>query len=113
MGYLMDRTPFCNYYGQLDRELLGDNIGIYIVDEAFTRLLEKYKQHLIEEQAKIIKDLHRTFKKDIEEFKMSVQSLSDRFVKMEKELCIKKKKEEKKNAKQKVQLKDDESIKAS
>ena len=38
----------CNYYGPFDGPLIGDNIGIYCVDELFKRRLEKHEYRIVE-----------------------------------------------------------------
>lgn len=74
---------FCNYYGQLDGELLGDNIGIYCVDEAYQRILEKHENHLIKTQENLIKNLRKSFSEDIKSFKFALSNIDERLNKLE------------------------------
>lgn len=69
--------PHCNYYGRLHGPLLGDNIGILCVDEAYKRLLEKHELLLAQSQEKLIKEFKKSFKDDINEFTNQVKRLAD------------------------------------
>lgn len=97
----MEEIPNCNYYGRLHGPLLGDNIGVYCVDEAFSRLLDKYEERLKESQNRLIVTLKKSFSDEIKSFKESVIDLKIRISKLEVMIVTKDKKEKRDDKNQK------------
>jgi len=74
---------FCNYYGQLGGELLGEPWGIFAVNEAFARIVEKQEAALIKKQQAIIETLKRTFIDEIKDAKKAIDKLAKRVLVLE------------------------------
>ena len=75
------------YYGELGGKLYGDNLGVFAVDEAFKRVLDKHEDHLVKTQAKIIADLRRSFADETKDLVKNIQVLSKRISDLEKKAC--------------------------
>lgn len=75
------------YYGSHDGELLTDqSLGIYMIDEAYQRILDKHEIELINKQASIISDLKKTFSNDIKNISKKFDVINDRIKIMESKL---------------------------
>lgn len=93
----MDSRPlYCNYYGRLEGELLGDNVAIMAVDEAMLRIVEKNEDKLIKIQEKIVEQLRNSFRDEIREFRNTVKLLNQRMTEIESQLPKKEEKGKKK-----------------
>lgn len=68
----------CNYYGTLKGRRYGNSIGLYIVDEAYKRLLEKHEEKLAKLQHKMIADLRLSFSDEIRAFKKDYEKMAKR-----------------------------------
>lgn len=71
--------PYCSYYGRLNGELYGRNIGLYMVDDAFGRIVDKHEKSLIKLQ-EIIKN---SFTETIKVFNKRLDILSERIAALE------------------------------
>ena len=80
----MNTRAYCNYYGELEGELLGNNLGLTMVDEAYQRILDKHEDRLFKDQGKIISDLKKTFSDELKRFNKELSFLSKRVVDLEK-----------------------------
>lgn len=79
-------NEFCNYYGQLHGQLIGNNVGVLIVDQCFIELLEKYETRLSKHQVKLLASLKKSFIDDIKLFKKKVDMINTRFTDLEKKV---------------------------
>ena len=82
---MLDQTEIpCTYYGSLTEPLQGDNLGVFLLDEAFTRVVEKHEAKLEKIQDRIIARLKATFDTEIKEFYATVRKLDLRITELEK-----------------------------
>lgn len=71
-------NDFCNYYGRLQTKLYGDNLVVYMIDEAMKRILDKHEAHLIRTQERMVSTLKKTFDDEIGRFTKEINKLVEK-----------------------------------
>lgn len=76
-----------SYYGFNEGKLLTDQtIGIYMVNEAYHRILKKHESELIKKQESIISNLKNTFAEDLKKMSKQYNLVTDRLKSIETQL---------------------------
>lgn len=101
-GDRMQKVDYCNYYGRLEGELKGNNLGVHFVDEAFKRIIDKHDEDLKKKNLKLINEVKKMFIEDIKRFTELVEGMEKRIrclEKINKDLEKEKEEEEKEEKK--------------
>lgn len=74
----------CGYYGSYEGKVIGDDIGISMLTEAWERMLIKQEKELIIRQDKMIDAIRKSFQQELSNFKSSKKDLLDKIENVDK-----------------------------
>lgn len=73
-----------SYYGILNGKLKGENLGSFIVDETFKRIIERNAKDLEERQSELISKFKKSLKVFMDSFKNDVNKIDEKFHEIDK-----------------------------
>lgn len=75
----------CSYYGRLQGSNPKTTLGIYLVDEAYKRILDKHTADLSLAQSRIIKSLKDFVRIELASFSKQLKGMEDRLDELKKQ----------------------------